>query len=789
MKLRRNSGATLALIAGSIIFLVIVALAFYFVTQLLGGGRELQHATNSGTLNVAKQAIASPKVDIPIIAGATQDTKDMKEILIGVLPDSTTTVDLLHFNRMVGAALLVAANAEADGNGDAVTNAQNFIDLVEQKKAGPATSVGQALNEALANGPAWAKGFFDNTAGGNSLRMLSIESTSVWQNGDFKVGYLAAGAPSNINLNFLRKGTLNNLPFTNIDAKGDTVTPENLTNSDLPAGSSKTDAATDESLVLGYSALNFTKVGRDIFAVPLDTTPHLVSLTEFKKAETTTTPPGQDKNVALPPNAFMNGALGRDKKEAKADVHMLSAAMAGSAQRAFDISMPYGYIVIDNHNTERFKGIVPNANNVFAKELGEGIDVDPTSKYFDNDGQIREWHKTSRGPTFSADSGPAWDQIFDKFGEPVQSAQQVADNVPFTGDQSTAVSCTHSNSDKTSPGAVTQCVNLAEPSSTNPKSMSPFDWAYHKNDDQTYGSSGSIDTSNLTASEQTGCKLIDTWEKAASSQIQPPYTINFDSPTVTGTGIRLYPVSHNPIKGESAPWAKSGEGFNQFMPDGAGAYSSTEQCKVTVAGTMAQLIDQTMSGTPDRPADPDVAPSATTPQAKAVGTIIRQRMHEIMPATPDTILAEFNATVAKQRLELGHTYYLFLDKATGNKHFKITDNQAPPWVAKGELSKHVTEKTDGTRTNIAKVDYGVAMTMADAKHQWGIHDTPFLHVDGSRVVTNPGDITGNGNVKAKDRVFVTPNSGAFGNLLNVTFQETTNGNGDASQGVEFTDRD
>jgi ABC-type spermidine/putrescine transport system permease subunit I len=62
MKLRRNSGATLAFVAGSIIFIVIVALAFYFLSQLLGGGRELQAATNSGSLNVAKQSILTPKV-------------------------------------------------------------------------------------------------------------------------------------------------------------------------------------------------------------------------------------------------------------------------------------------------------------------------------------------------------------------------------------------------------------------------------------------------------------------------------------------------------------------------------------------------------------------------------------------------------------------------------------------------------------------------------------------------------------------------------------------------------
>jgi len=773
----------MALIAASIIFIVIVALAFYFITQLLGGGRELQHATNSGALNVAKQAIAHPRVAIPV--GVAQDTADMKEILLGVLPASETEVDLLHFNRMVGAALLVAANAEADGSADSVKNAQNFIDLVEVKNDAGATSVGQALKEALANGPAWAKTYFEDTAQANNLRMLGQQSTAGWQANDFKVAYLGAGAPSNINLNFLRKGAVNNLPFSNIAALKESVTPETLTNSDLPTGSSKTDTSTDQSLLLGYAPVNFTKVGRNIYAIPLDNAPHLVSLSEFKKAETTTAPPGLANNVALPPNAFMNGALGRDAKKSNQDVHMLSAAMAGSSQGAFDISMPFGYIVIDNHNTERFKGVVPNSNNVFARELGEGIDVDPTSKYFDNEGQVREWQRTERGPDFNAENGPPWDKIFDKFGEPAQSKQQVADNVPFVPGGPSAISCTHSTSDRTSPGSVPQCVGLAEPSNSNPKSMSPFDWAYHRNDDQTFGSSGSINTLNLTAAEQTGCKLIDTWEKATKNQISAPYSVNFNSGTATGTGIRLYPVGHNPIKGDSAPWAKPGEGFNQVMPDGAGAYSSTEQCKVTTAGTLAQLIDQTTGGTPDRSTVP---PTSTTAAARAAEAIIKQRMHEIFPATPATIGTEYDATVRTQRLELGQTYYVYLDRTQDFKHFKISTT-APDWVAHGQLASHVTEKTDGTRSSIAKVDYGVAMTLADAKHQWGIHDTPFLHVDGHRVISNPGeDHTGNGRIKALDTVFVTPNSGAFGNLLNITFQETTTGNGDAGGTVEFTDR-
>lgn len=801
MNLRRNSGATLAFVAGSIIFIVFIAVAFFFLSQLLGGGRELQHATNSGTLNVAKDAMARPAVPVPIDGMA--EAKDMKEILLGVTQDAGDSVNLLTFNRMVGAAMLVAMNAEADGNtaGDgSMVNAGKFIDLVE----GKSSSVGSTLAAALKNGPSWAREKFNDTAAGNSLRMLGETTQINWQDNDFKVAYLDPGMPSNVNLNFLKADPpkpgddpVNNLPFNNIHILGQGIDPDGLTRKELPGGITKKDKAGDQ-LLLGYTAMSFGGVGRTLYAVPLDTAPHLVSLNDFNKKELVEQP-GADKNIVIPPNTFMNGALGRDQRKTKSDVHMLAAAMAGTSQRPFEVSMPFGYIVLDNHKQLQFQGVVPNSNNVFARELGAGIDVDPTSKYFDNaeaqneEPQIRKWHETPRnGPdgtpsSFDPNSGPEFDKIFDNFGEPVASKQQVADHVPYYEGGSPAVKCTHSKSDASSPGAVSQCVNLASPSGTNPAGMSPFDWAYHRGEDQTYGSSGKIDTKNLTAAEQTGCKVIDTWEKATKKILPEPWQADFNFAT---TGIRLYPEGHNPIQGNSVPWGRKGEGFDQHIGD-AGKYSQAQPCQVTTAGTMAQLIDQTAGFEPDRSA----VPKALSAQAKAAEKIVKQRMHEILPASAEVIDKEYKDHVATARLDLGSVNYVYLDPAT--KHFKVSTyfpdtntGEEPAWVKKATLRQYAWQKTDGRKTQIATQNYGIGMTMADAKHQWGIHDTPFLRVDGQPVVPDPGKASaaegnnsGNGKIRAHDEVIITPNSGAFGNLLNVSFQEKTTGDG-----VGFTDR-
>lgn len=818
MKLRRNSGATLAIVAASIIFILFVALAFYFLSQLIGGGRELQHATNSGTLNVAKQALATPTINVP--TGNDQDKIDMKEVLLGVTENNQDRVNLLSFNRMVGQAMLVALNAESDGNAASTDNAGKFVDLVESDTS----SIGKSLRDALANGPGWAKDHFNKTAMGNSIRMLGNSwmgnaGQITWQEQDFRIGYFNAGEPSNIKFDSIKKDDgdthVNNLPFTNIKSLADSnqFEPDRLTHGEMPDGSTRFDTNSHENLLTGYLPLNFPNVGKKIYAVPLDTQPHLVSLTDFAKAPVAKPQDSDTNHIVVPPNTFLNGATGRDDKKSKLDVHIMAAAMAGTNQRPIEASMPFGYIVLDNSATKHFDGVVPNTNNVFAQELGVGIDVDPGSKYFnlpkhnDNespDPQVRNWETTPRDQNFNPDDGPAWDKIFRPSGELAESAQEVADHIGYQGSTPTAIKCTHSNSDAHSPTPNASCISLASPDGApGHNGMSPFDWAYHRGEDQSYGSSGPIHTDDLTATEQTGCALIDTWEKATKNVISSPYTANF---TFHSTGLGLYPTDHNPIQGKSAPWAKQGKGFNQNIPDGANSYSSDVPCKVTVAGTINQLIDQTMGFTPDTTTvngDGVLAPRALSQQAQAVEKVIKQRMHEILPATDEVINAEFDRVVKTAKIPLGKVVYLYLNQATQkfvigtapppDKDPALTD--APPVVRRGTLKNHVTT-TDGRKATIAKADYGVAMTMADPKNQWGIHDTPFVHINGVEVIKDPGRPPQNGSptnaqetnarIVAHDIVDVTANSGAFANLLNITFTELT----DADSGnLEFTDRD
>lgn len=57
MKLRRQRGATLGLVAACVFLVILVGVGFFFLSKIIGGGREVANATDAGVLNVAKQAV------------------------------------------------------------------------------------------------------------------------------------------------------------------------------------------------------------------------------------------------------------------------------------------------------------------------------------------------------------------------------------------------------------------------------------------------------------------------------------------------------------------------------------------------------------------------------------------------------------------------------------------------------------------------------------------------------------------------------------------------------------
>src|ERR1700733_7414146 len=115
--LRKQRGATLSLVACVALLVVLIGLACFFMAKIIGGARELQNATDSGNLNVAKQSLRSPTVKIFANSGNDLSGPMLADAQANFLPQkdpATGEIDLFVYNKLVGQAMLVGMNAASD---------------------------------------------------------------------------------------------------------------------------------------------------------------------------------------------------------------------------------------------------------------------------------------------------------------------------------------------------------------------------------------------------------------------------------------------------------------------------------------------------------------------------------------------------------------------------------------------------------------------------------------------------------------------------------------------------
>lgn len=706
MLIRKNEGSTLALTAACTIIIILVAVGLWFLMLMMGGSRELSHATDSGTLNVAKQALISPSAQFTN-PNSKDDIADMNAILGGAAadPNSTPKVNLLTFNRLVGQSLLVAMNAEADGNAAALANARALIDLVEGENGNNGgKSIGQDLRDKLSDASAdsnWAKTDFESTGGAYSLRMFGNDTQIKYQNADFKGLYVSDSPQTNVAVDDIQ----DNLPFNNFTTMGPAFDESKLNRAALPTGAAVNAPAgsTATKVLSGYKPIAFNAVNRNIYAVPLETSPHLVSLHSNNNAANTIGPGDADAlhKTVLPPNAFLNGALGFARTGPKKDFHQLAIATTGTSQAPFSIGIPYGYIVVDNRGADpSFSGLVPNSDTVFAHELATGISVDQ-SGYFSTNGAIENWESQPRvGPdgteaTWNPDNmGPPVDGAFDPNGNPLSDSntsdrRAVDQNVKHNN---TNVICTDVNSDASDLANFNaQCVGNASPGGA-PNGQDIFDYAYHNGKTGTNFDGSQVTTNSITDGEALCFKMLDFWEHVTKNSTALPLYASGQSDEPSG--LRLYPIDANgnvkPANGVQTPYVPKTGGFAQAQDHGYGGnnYSDNTYCQVTKDGNLAQLIDQTALAKYDKTG------VALSNEAKTVEKLIRQRMNEILPNGA----TQYDAVVKTKKLSLGTVNFIYL-KPDG-KTFQMT-TAAPPWFSKtSTLPKRAESAKHPSKTRV-----------------------------------------------------------------------------------------
>jgi hypothetical protein len=688
MKNRTKQGSTLSLVIACAIVIILLGIGFIFMGFIFGGHTESQHAADSGSLNVAKNAINAPFLPVSSL-GANDAGLAMAACLTpppGYPSDSFQGLNLFNFNRMVGQAMLVGLNADAEGSGQA--DAQIAVQFVE----GSASSLGGQLQSTLA-APAWASTDYQAITG-NVLRMLvgqngAAQGAPTFQNSDFQIGYMDA-LPSDISAN-LNATNIDMSVFTSGNAAYNAAAmPFNYTTGAADAFKNATvPGPNGTALMAGYVPMQTGSGGSalTIYGVPINPgmQPHLVSSTLFNQEETQ---PGAG-SVWLPPNAFAIGATATlqsalQSGNPNAQNHVYSVSTVGTQQAAMPLSIPGGYMIVNNQQgTTSFPFMPPNTDNAFATELGTNLlQADPATGIFSygpgpgkGANLINQWQNFNHSGPFpgtaaatAAGAPPLGGSngttetadMYNSAGQDLNSmsgdaGMKAAWAIPYSPSGPSLTVCNDNNSGEQGTGSATAvCGTLA-----NPMPYDAFDTAYHPDLTQT---TTTTSVPSLTAAEMAQCETITLYGHGSAGSTSAPAgggSAELFAQSYGPTGLRMY-SGGLPTATQQYAWQGSGpapSGTFGMAPsssqtaynDSTGASLGTAKvtdtgyqtalaavepgiCQVTEKGTMLDLFNMVTQAQNQFNASNGITGS---PQGgcsvQTVKNFLNQRMLEIYP--------------------------------------------------------------------------------------------------------------------------------------------------------------
>lgn len=723
---RSTKGATLVLIIACIVSIVLLGVCFFFVLHLFGAVRQAQNAADAGNLNLVKQVLRHPSVRPGV------NSRDF--IVLTDLGDSGAgfqgEINLMTYNRLVGAAAICAQNAAAEGTQGAFDHVTALIGELNQR--------GAALRDALVNGANNSalgaydlQGQFNKVSDKQNINKAGNNQGQLARTGYQAGYYVDAYRPTNILLDDMPTGV-------NLDTFTAPALPGNLTVNNPKDG--------NKPYMAGYTDLNFNIPGKGVVKLcgvptyPADV-PHLISQSDFN------TDPSSLTSVAaanLPTNAYHDLAqLNADSTwnnngdTTAKGARVESIAVIGTVDRnqIYKPSLPKGYLIIDNRGQGAATGYTPTGTSVLAGELSTGIFVyggaNPNAVFSTDNtpgspfDQWRNFDRQGQPPPATPPSNlPPTTGIYNANGDPA-TWQECWNNIPQTPSGGSAIpptQCTDMNT--TAP----PCSTLIDPRSG--QSQGAFDLAYHRG--QNLGGNNGAPNS-LTAVEVAKCKVWEAYYVPPFSQcvsnVCGPY---FNS--IGSTGLRLFPENVNdpgngvtvvpPWRGGIVRYGYPGAGFAQVPGN---SYSQAQACQVTTNGTLAQLINQSFGAGLGNPAPFYAKDNAGLVQGAApqnpvqvVTTLIANRIKQINPGTAAEINAATTA-VMNTPLPLGTVLYVHLDNS-GN----ITCDQGvagTPFTDPSEFDTNI--KPDGHLRRYV-VKYDLTDSVANSHMDNNIHDHHFM---------------------------------------------------------------
>lgn len=707
MSTRNAKGATLALVAASVVIIILVGVGLFFLMQLFGGFRELQHATDAGNLNVAKQALLTPNYDL-----ASEQQNEFQ----GLIDADTQKMNLLTYDRCYGQALLVALNAASDRDpqSDAdpakqkpsklgLDNAKAVAQICNYGSSSSSKGVGRQMYDLLSSqsdSALFKK--FDFVSNRNSTRMLGSDGKLDHREQSFDVAFMEPGGPTNVYIDN------NILPFI-----GQTNTKASLPST---ADSGKTRGA--DKYLAGYRKVNFNVNGNtgnvafDLIGVPVfpGKQPHLVSGRDFQAAKTANDATFQD---LVPPNAFKSvtnsavNSVSTSQQTARAE----SYAIVGVLDRDFEVSIPRGYIEIFNPD-----GIggnpQPPPNDVYNKELMTGIflaKTEPTGVAFSTDEKLlKDWadyNKKADADKSQADYDKLVDRSYDKDNNPKVNFKPESNSFenikePGSGGKNACYWQDVRGANKSAP-----CTNLE----------GDFNKKYPGGE-----TTGSGDKSALTTVEKLKENVVQLYNSQSWDAAPDGKCGTLGCPSPSESGLRYWDFKDHRLTGPVHHQGAAARGANAATAAGA-------SYKISRAGTlneMFSLFDNTDQGG---------GASATVKRQ------IIQRMREVDPnltdAQADTLFDN------GPKLELNTTHYIY--KADGVWKF---DNAAPP-----------ARTLTGARTPDGSlqrwtVKYPTVNLLVNSVHEQGIHQQYYTDTSAQTKAVDVLDLqlsSGRGNLLGK----------------------------------------
>ncbi|MBX9951388.1 MAG: hypothetical protein K2Y39_19625 [Candidatus Obscuribacterales bacterium] len=378
MKLRRRRGATLGLVAVIVLFIAILGIGFFFLSKIMGGGREVANATDAGAMNVAKRALMEPTVNAP----ANDEFDGLGVDTATGIPNNSGQINLLAYNRAVGRALLVALNARAIGPASSKL-AGDVIDKLE--------ILGKNLQTQL-NGGGMLPGYFDTMAKAQNVKMmgptsdvkLSMNIQPAWmitQDGD-------GMQKTNVYINKQVVDMMGNPTVSNLYTATTVNSAQIKSKGSWPQGAFSSSSghnfirAYDKNMTLS-NYLDKAILGA---AVGPQDRAHLVHLGQF---ETCATAVGY-----APPNSWKTQSQSQNTNKGQGNYGgAVACAVVGSLNAEYEACIPRGYVRILNYvSAANLPGAVPVS----------GQDVNGGTSIFNNE----FWNGPGgTGPTYHANSG------------------------------------------------------------------------------------------------------------------------------------------------------------------------------------------------------------------------------------------------------------------------------------------------------------------------------------------------------------------------------------------------